>query len=98
MQLLLEEGARINQKQANGNTALHLAVKAGHEKVVRLLLKNKANINLRSTEGHTALQLAIIYQRLEVASMLREAGGSEGMRKMLSDIVSHDEIWSRLNS
>ncbi len=40
---MLEKGAEINLKDADGNTALHIATKLGYYDIATVLLKNGAN-------------------------------------------------------
>jgi len=48
VRLLLQNGASCDATTKNGYTALHLAVKEGHEQVVSLLLDNGANHNIKT--------------------------------------------------
>ena len=45
VQLLLSEGANVDQIGSEGETALHLAAAGGHQDVVRLLISKGANVN-----------------------------------------------------
>ena len=42
----------------DGNSALHLAVMAGHYNIAVMLLNSDCDLELRNSEGFTALQLA----------------------------------------
>lgn len=57
-QLLLEKGADPNQKDAIGNTALHLAVCTNNIEVITLLLSAGTDINSLDNRGRTPLHLA----------------------------------------
>ncbi|KAL8383482.1 hypothetical protein RB595_010606 [Gaeumannomyces hyphopodioides] len=60
--------------QAN-STLLHLAVAGGHIQVLQLLLQRcDVPINARDSAGYTALQRAVCAGRMEMVTMLLEAG------------------------
>ncbi|MDB4669003.1 ankyrin repeat domain-containing protein, partial [bacterium] len=51
----LSNGANVNQKNKDGFTLLHLAVKSGHERIVKLLISKGAVVNAKDTRGFTSL-------------------------------------------
>ncbi|KAI2500923.1 serine/threonine kinase [Fragilaria crotonensis] len=52
-------GANVNAQDDEGFTALMLAIRGGHEKVVNALLQHKnVDVNAKTTRGHTTLMLA----------------------------------------
>ena len=55
--LLLKRGARVNQANNAGNTALHEACENELDDVAALLIKFGANINARNCEGDVAFDL-----------------------------------------
>jgi hypothetical protein len=56
--ILLENGANPNQKDAVGNTALHLAACTNNIEVITLLLTAGTDINSLDNSGRTPLHLA----------------------------------------
>lgn len=56
---LLEAGARVNEQDAAGNTALILAAQFGRSESVKLLLEAGANVQLPNEHGWTALIHAV---------------------------------------
>jgi hypothetical protein len=58
LQQLLAQGVAINTRDANGNTALTVAVRQRQAPIVRALLEMGADTRLTNREGLTALQLA----------------------------------------
>jgi ankyrin repeat protein len=58
LNLLLDRGARINDADNRGRTALMIAAELGHTSVVELLLRRDADQALKDKDGKTALDLA----------------------------------------
>ena len=72
VQLLLDNGARVNDVDSTGMTALMLAAEVGHLEVIKLLLSKGANINNKTTVGQpkNALEIATENGRNEVVDVL----------------------------
>jgi uncharacterized protein len=80
--LLLEHGADAKQCEKElGDTALHVAVRAGQLKTVRALLDNGADPEARNGNGETPLDLAVASGQREVAAVLRDHGFRKGPTK-----------------
>lgn len=56
LQRLLVEGADVNVRAADGNTALHVAAKFGNESIVRTLLEHGADVNVKSAARGTPVE------------------------------------------
>ena len=56
-ELLLQQGADINGRNRDDNTALHLAVFLGHAGTAELLLKSGADVNAKNDDGATPVDL-----------------------------------------
>ena len=56
-ELLLNEGALVNAQNAQGETALHLAIEAGPE-IVKFLLEKDALYDIQDKDGQTPLHVA----------------------------------------
>jgi len=54
---LVKNGAKIDARDGNGNTALMITAQKGMNSIVELLLEINADPNLRNNEGMTALML-----------------------------------------
>ncbi len=57
--LLLRHHARVNVRDSEGGTPLHIAVRRGQLSLVRMLLNAGADINARNRWQHTPLHLAV---------------------------------------
>eukprot|EP00760_Papus_ankaliazontas_P028258 PhM_4_TR3602/c0_g1_i1/m.105203 len=57
-ELLLNNGAKVNNADVHGATALHYAVRAGHVNIMELLLDREANIEAETAHGNTPLHEA----------------------------------------
>jgi hypothetical protein len=71
---LLDRGAVVDVRDAQGRTPLMLAVAQGRLEVVRLLLQRGASPNLTDNAGKTALQLATDQNLTDIVTLLRGAG------------------------
>ena len=71
---LLHYGADINIRAIHGFTALHVATRAGFNKVIRVLLENGADISAVSDTGKTALDMTIAAQQDNTISLLQSWG------------------------
>lgn len=71
---LHESGHRLNPVDADGNTPLMLAARAGHHGVVRSLYHLGADPERRNHEGESALHLALAAGHAGIVASLREFG------------------------
>ena len=59
LEMILEKGANVNNKNSFGATPLHLAAYYDRPDIVRLLLLKGANVNIQSNYGYTPLLIAV---------------------------------------
>ncbi len=76
--LMLNKGAKVNEQDADGDTALIMAASSGNEEVVKLLIAAGANVNIRNSDNETALSYA------------KEAGENATIIKLLKDAGAKD--------
>jgi ankyrin repeat protein len=74
--LLLDAGARVNVRNANGSTALAHAAAPGHLDVVRPLLDAGAAVDTPDNQGRTALLVAAWAGHAQVVQTLLDAGAN----------------------
>jgi hypothetical protein len=71
---LLQKGANVNSRDANGATALMAASAVGSAEIVQMLLRKKALVNIETKNGATALSYARQYGNDDVARLLLANG------------------------
>jgi ankyrin repeat protein len=71
---LLAHGARVNDRDESGATALMYAVVHGLPLITQVLITNGADVNARSRDGGTVLSLASSTESPEIEAILASAG------------------------
>lgn len=80
IKVLLEVGANLQLKDANGNTALMWAISSeDFPKTVKLLLKNNAQIDEKNNEGITPLMIASERGLIKSVKVLLENGADPNL-------------------
>ncbi len=77
VQLQLESGVDINQLGSSWyeyGSALHLAVQAGHQNIVKLLIDRGAVVDVRDNSDYTPLHNAAWNGNLEMVKLLLNSG------------------------
>ena len=74
---LLDAGADVDTKNANGYTALKWAVVRGHTGTVQALLDAGADVDIRDNRGQTPLMMAAEEEQTRVIELLKAAGAKE---------------------
>ena len=72
----------VSKPHNDKQTALMIACKEGHFKIVKLLLENKVDINIQSNYGWTALMLACKKGNIEIVKLLLEKGAKINLRNI----------------
>ena len=71
---LLSKGAKVNARNADGESALMEAVKRGFDDIVDVLVAAGADVKARDGRGNTAFSLAAFGAHLEIADVLIQHG------------------------
>jgi hypothetical protein len=82
---LLETGADVNARQADGSTALHWAVYREDEDMTALLIRNGADVKAVNRNGATPLSLACITGSPFLVEALLNAGADPNERLSLGE-------------
>ncbi|TRM67256.1 ankyrin repeat-containing domain protein, partial [Schizophyllum amplum] len=70
--LLVEAGADVNSRSANGTTPLHAAVESGHLELVSFLIDQHVDIRARNDHDYEPLHLAAGHGHVGVVRLLLE--------------------------
>lgn len=62
---LIDNGANIKAKDANGRTPLHIAVKSGYIEIVEYLIEKGADVDTLNNRGLSALDVAKEYDNVD---------------------------------
>ena len=72
----LNAGLEINQKDNNGQTVLHVAIKEGHEEIIKFLISKRVDLSIKDSTGSTALFYAISRNQKNIIKLLIEKGAN----------------------
>lgn len=70
IRLYLRNGASVNARNEAGRTALHGAVRRGHEEIVGILLEAGADRTLKNKKGETPLDKAVNLKKNSIRKLL----------------------------
>jgi len=77
LNILIEAGADVNEKDEYGHSPLHLTARRGYLRVAKLLIEKGANLEAKGgTWEETPLSLALRHGKLEMATFLIEKGAN----------------------
>ncbi|KAK8481232.1 hypothetical protein V6N12_037161 [Hibiscus sabdariffa] len=91
----------MNQKDEDGNTALHIAASSNQPQVLKLLLECKADKHVTNQDGLTALDLAHQHNNKEIINIMRSCFCPRVLDfkyKMKKQIIHHTTMASSLFS
>lgn len=73
---MILKGAEVTSSDIHGRTALHLAVKAGSLKTVKIVLNSLLSSTLeeKDEDGNTPLHIACRYNRLDILHFFLDQG------------------------
>ena len=93
---LIQQGARVDDADKAGWTALHFAARDQNVEITQLLLRSGAPANAQDVHGNTALFRAVFSSngRVEVAKTLLGAGADKNIKNLAN--VSAFDLAQRL--
>ena len=77
VELLLNFGADVNEKNDSSEVALHYAALKGHKDIVQILLDHHADVNVKNDAEATPLAAAIEAKKPEIIAVLKQHGAKE---------------------
>jgi len=108
IKLIIEKGAKLNKKDSQGNTELHLAALKGSVEIVKLLVEHGADVNEMNKYNRTSTYYAAKHGYRSVADLLIASGANKnsisetnyGKAPQLTEILKDGEafIWSLGNA
>jgi ankyrin repeat protein len=86
VKVLLDAGARMNERDNLGWTALMYAASEGHNELVSLLIDRNAEVNSDDRFGNSALSLAQKNGHSDIVELLINAGAIENTDKLIDKL------------
>lgn len=90
MNFLIGEGADINGRDREGNTAIIVAASLGFTDGVRVLVARKANVDAANSRGETALIKAVQARDPITTRVLLEAGANPDLTDNIAGLSARD--------
>jgi ankyrin repeat protein len=93
---LIDNGANLNTKNSNGQTALHISISNRYKKCALKLIQSRGcSLNDLDDKGFTPFHLAVMSGHIEIVKALIEAGADIGIQHREFnpvELTSNDEI------
>ena len=78
--VVIDNGANIDDKDRNGNTALHYCVYYKNYELMKYLVDNGANVNIQDNNGNTPLMLALKHGYKNFSDFLIDNGADKNIK------------------
>ena len=75
--LLIDNGAKLEISNSHGDTILHQAAERGHHLTIQNLIRHKIKLNRKDGSGKTALMRAMGNRQHRAVKLLLEKGADE---------------------
>ena len=96
LEVSLEHGITIKEKNLEGNTPLHIAVESGIEPV-KFLIENGSNIEEKNLEGNTPIHIALASENEKVIKYLVESGSNIEEKNLEGNTPIHIAVATQNN-
>ncbi|EAY19380.1 hypothetical protein TVAG_100960 [Trichomonas vaginalis G3] len=93
LEYFLSHGANINEKDENGETALHKSAWYNSKEAAEVLISHGANINEKDENGETALHNAARNNHKEIAEVLISHGANIDEKNKYGETALHKSAW-----
>lgn len=90
--IISEDPGRINKKDQEGNSLLHLAVREGNVDIIKYLASEGANVNIRNIVDETPLHIAANLGNLDVVIQLISNGADINIKDSIGNTPLHDAV------
>ncbi len=94
IQLLIEYGAKVNSKDLEGNTPLHVMCQTGNLEGIRVLINHQAELTAENNEKALPIHSAAKCGHTEVIQVLFEADRSKKITESLSKLSAEKSVRS----
>jgi ankyrin repeat protein len=88
-----ENPGRINEKDKDGNSYLHIAVRAGDADIVKFLISKGADVNLKDNNGQTPVQIAAHSANAEIVIQLVSNGAEINIKNYIGKTPLHYAVY-----
>ena len=77
LEMLMDEGVKVSDRDANGNTLLLVAAQQGLKRIAKFLLRRNADINQVNNAGNSVLHYCFQYNFSDLATYLLSKGADD---------------------
>jgi ankyrin repeat protein/uncharacterized caspase-like protein len=91
--IISEDPSRINEKDSDGDSLLHLAVREGNVDTLKFLISKGADVNIKNNYGETPLQIAAHFENAEIVIQLVSNGAEINIKDSLGVTPLHDAVY-----
>ncbi|XP_077560805.1 uncharacterized protein LOC144175627 isoform X2 [Haemaphysalis longicornis] len=96
VEVLIEAGADLNKKDADGNAPLHISVTRNHCEITELLVAAGADLNKKDADGNAPLHISVTRNHCEITELLVAAGADVNKQDANGNTPLHISLMSRL--
>ena len=82
---IIRRGVPLDERNEDGNTALHIAAQNGFYEIAKVLLRKKAYANPQNNDGDTPLHLAALWKHTKIMRLLVRHGANPDIKNIDGD-------------